>query len=269
MIALIKKTTFTFFAALLVFGCGSPKIISTPIENIDNIPLKTTATTDKQLKVWGAADIIADTIPGMSIDKAYAELIKNKKGQTVIVCVIDSGVDIEHEDLKSVIWTNTKEIKGNGKDDDQNGYIDDINGWNFLGDAEDENLEFVRIVKKLKPKYTGKNLASVSEADKAEYQLYIQAKVKFEQEYQEALGNKNQYEQILQQTKISHAAISKLAGKENYSQKELLGLPAKTAENQQYVAFLSQMFGFMDEGEKIPSTRILMAEQKLVTMLMI
>jgi subtilisin family serine protease len=69
------------------------------------------------------------------------------KGIKVIVGIIDSGVDIEHEDLKSVIWTNSKEIAGNGIDDDNNGYVDDIHGWNFLGDITKENLEYERIIK--------------------------------------------------------------------------------------------------------------------------
>jgi hypothetical protein len=77
----------------------------------------------------------------------YSELLKDKKGIKVIVGIIDSGVDIEHEDLKSVIWTNSKEIAGNGIDDDNNGYVDDIHGWNFLGDITKENLEYERIIK--------------------------------------------------------------------------------------------------------------------------
>jgi subtilisin family serine protease len=91
---------------------------------------------------------VKDTVPGMSVDKAYKELIKGKKGKKVIVGIVDSGVDINHEDLKAVIWTNPKEIAGNGIDDDKNGYIDDIHGWNFLGDAVHEQLEMTRIVKK-------------------------------------------------------------------------------------------------------------------------
>ncbi|AXT54076.1 peptidase S8 [Aquimarina sp. BL5] len=239
-------------SAMLLSSCGAPSIISTPIENIDTIPLKNVVLTEAQLKNWNSADLKIDTIPGMSVNRAYTELIKNKKGETVIVAVIDSGVDIEHEDLDGVIWTNTKEIKNNGKDDDKNGYIDDIHGWNFLGDSENENLEYTRIVKKLKPKYDGKNLASIDPSDKDEYQTYIEAKAEYEKEYQEALANKNRYEQILQQVKISHGKLTEVLGKENYTQQELLAAKAETPEMQQYVAILSQMFGFLEEGEKIP-----------------
>ncbi|MDH7446302.1 S8 family peptidase [Aquimarina sp. 2201CG14-23] len=254
--AMIPKFNKTLIASItssiLLSSCGAPTIISTPIENIDTIPLKNIVLTDAQLKNWNSADLTIDTVPGMSVNRAYTELIKNKKGQTVIVGVIDSGVDIEHEDLDDVIWTNTKEIKNNGKDDDKNGYIDDIHGWNFLGDSENENLEYTRIIKKLKPKYEGKNIASVDESDKNEYQTYIQAKAEFEEEYQKALGNKNQYEQILQQVQISHNKLTEIIGKKDYTQKELLAAKADTPETQQYVAILSQMFGFLENDEKIP-----------------
>ena len=83
--------------------------------------------TEEEIQQWPHADIYQDSIPGMSLEKAY-EFIADKKGTTVIVGVIDSGIDIEHEDLKDNVWTNTDEIAGNGKDDDNNGYIDDFEG---------------------------------------------------------------------------------------------------------------------------------------------
>ena len=72
----------------------------------------------------------------MSVHKTYDELLQDKKGKAVVVAVIDTGIDITHEDLKESIWVNDDEIPGNGIDDDKNGYIDDVNGWNFLGDAK-------------------------------------------------------------------------------------------------------------------------------------
>ncbi|MFC5047782.1 S8 family peptidase [Aquimarina hainanensis] len=251
MTLISKKQLIAISSSLALVSCGAPTLVSTPIENIDSIPLKNAPLTETQYKNWNSFDLVSDTIPGMSVNKAYTEIIKNKPGKKVIVAVIDSGVDIEHEDLDGVIWTNTKEIKGNNKDDDNNGYIDDIHGWNFLGDSKDENLEFVRIIKKLKPKYQGKNLASVASSDKKEYQNYIEAKAEYEKKYQEALSNKERYEQILQQTNASHKAVSAILKKEDYTQKELLSVKADTPEMQQYVGFLSQMFQFLDKGENI------------------
>jgi cell wall-associated protease len=83
---------------------------------------------------------------GMQTDKAYG-LLKKKKSESVVVAVIDSGVDIEHEDLQGKIWVNTKEIPNNKIDDDKNGYVDDIHGWNFLGNSKGENLDAARLEK--------------------------------------------------------------------------------------------------------------------------
>jgi len=133
------------FACLsLAFAAyGNLSAQSTPAFQAKKIPLP-----EDKLKRWSHLDLAKDSVPGMSVDRVYAELIKGKPGKKVIVGVVDSGVDIDHEDLKSVIWTNPKEIAGNGKDDDKNGYVDDIHGWNFLGDSNNETLEMTRIVKK-------------------------------------------------------------------------------------------------------------------------
>ena len=84
-------------------------------------------------------------MPGVSLNLAYEQLVK-QNSKTVIVAVIDSGIDITHEDLRDNIWVNDDEIPNNGIDDDKNGYVDDVNGWNFLGDANNEQLEFVRLL---------------------------------------------------------------------------------------------------------------------------
>lgn len=118
-----------------------------PIKNVDNLPNRVSQLSEEDLKRWSHLDILTDTIPGMSVDRAYSEIIKDKIGNKIIVAVIDSGVEIDHEDLKPQIYINPTEIL-NGKDDDNNGKIDDIHGWNFLGKSSDENLELTRIVKR-------------------------------------------------------------------------------------------------------------------------
>ena len=87
---------------------------------------------------WHLKDQKTSGIYGISLDKAY-QFVKGKKSQTVIVAVIDSGIDTTHEDLKPILWKNPKEISGNGIDDDGNGYVDDIYGWNFLGGRDGNN----------------------------------------------------------------------------------------------------------------------------------
>jgi len=92
-------------------------------------------------KNWQLLSYDKDSVYGVGAEKAYAELLKGKKSTPVIVAVIDSGIDTTHEDLKGILWTNPKEIAGNGKDDDKNGYIDDIHGWNFLGGKDGSSLK--------------------------------------------------------------------------------------------------------------------------------
>jgi len=90
---------------------------------------------------WWMLDPESDKVPGISTEKAY-KFLEGRPSQTVTVAVIDSGIDIEHEDLRDIIWTNADEIAGNGVDDDKNGYIDDVHGWNFLGGKEGDNVKF-------------------------------------------------------------------------------------------------------------------------------
>ncbi|MFT5673484.1 MAG: cell wall-associated protease, partial [Polaribacter sp.] len=113
------------------------------------------------------------------------QFLTGKRGVVVIVAIADSGLDVEHEDLKEVAWTNPKEIVGNNKDDDNNGYVDDIHGWNFLGNKEGEivnadQLEITRIVKIGMLKFSDKKASEISEANKAEFEQYIDLKEKFE-----------------------------------------------------------------------------------------
>lgn len=248
---ILKSSLFALSGAALLVGCGGAvaPVVSTPIENIDSIPLKTAPLNDVQYKNWAAADLIADTIPGMSVDRAYAEIIKKRKGETVIVGVIDSGVDIEHEDLKNVIWTNEDEIPNNGKDDDNNGYIDDIHGWNFLGNIVAENMEFVRIIKKLKPKFDSKNESSISAADREDFALYKKALAEYEKEVQQTNAQKAQYEQILQSVRPAHAAMTQKFGKEDYNKDDLAGISNPSAAEQQQIAMLTQMLSF---GDSVP-----------------
>ncbi|GAB5400773.1 MAG: S8 family peptidase [Aureisphaera sp.] len=247
----VKASLFTLATAALLAGCtgGVAPIVSTPVENIDTLPLKAEPLTDTQLKSWAAADLLTDTIPGMSVDRAYTEILNGRKGQKVIVAVIDSGVDIEHEDLADVIWTNKDEVPGNGKDDDKNGYVDDIHGWNFLGDIIAENMEYVRYMKKLGPKFEGKSEASISAADRADFDIYQKAKAEYDKDIAEANGVVQQYTQILSQVKPAHKAMTAKLGKEDYNQKDLAGIQNPSAEEQQQIGMLSQMLNF---GDSVP-----------------
>ncbi|WP_316791082.1 S8 family peptidase [Pedobacter frigoris] len=139
---------------------------------------------------WQNLDLKADTTFGISTEKAYNELLKGKKSTPVIVAVLDGGVDINHEDLKSIIWVNKKEKAGNGKDDDKNGYIDDVNGWNFLGSAKGsvnhETLELTRLIRRDNAKFANADATSVAPADLAAFEAYKKNKAEFDKELAEA-----------------------------------------------------------------------------------
>ena len=96
-----------------------------------------TQNADDQSKAeildWFNQDPQEDGIEGSSVNKAYANFEIVKDQDPVIVAVIDTGIDIHHEDLAGKIWINENEIPDNGKDDDGNGFVDDIHGWNFIG----------------------------------------------------------------------------------------------------------------------------------------
>ena len=217
MINLNFKSFFTYVVGvLLLVGCGSttPAIISTPVENIDRSPLKVSELTKTEKENWGHLDLEKDTIPGMAVDRAYSEIIKGRKGQKTIVAVIDSGIDIDHEDLDGVIWINKKEIPNNGKDDDGNGYVDDIHGWNFLGDTYHEQLEMTRIVAK---------------GDKSNPR-YNDAEAEIQKQYNESLQTKQNIDALLQQVKPAQDIIKKHLGKENYTKEDVAKINPNTQE---------------------------------------
>src|SRR5205814_7245473 len=115
-------------------------------------------------KGWHLMDKDDNGFYGVSAEKAYNFIkSKNLKSKTVIVAVIDSGIDTLQEDLKDILWTNPKEIPGNGIDDDHNGYIDDVHGWNFIGGKDGRNVkqdsyEGARVYHALKEKYADKTI---------------------------------------------------------------------------------------------------------------
>jgi subtilisin family serine protease len=156
-----------------------------------------TATVPKD---WFLRDPETDHVQGVSAEKAYTTLLQNKKARTVLVAIIDSGIDIDHEDLKDVIWTNEDEIPNNGIDDDKNGYVDDIHGWNFIGgkngNVNEDTYEVTREYARLKPKYENVEEKSVSKKNKAEFEYWKKVKFKYDRDYK---ANKEQYDLYNQQ----------------------------------------------------------------------
>ena len=164
---------------------------------------------------------------GMQTEKAYEFLKKkNKKSQTVVVAVIDSGVDLEHEDLKGKIWVNTKEIPNNLIDDDANGYVDDVHGWNFLGNSKGENqenacFEKTRIFRKLRDKYERLEANQVTVNDRKEYELFLTLKKEIKTETDEYKQYKEQYDQLPAVIKYVPQIVGSKLNNPNYTLKDL------------------------------------------------
>lgn len=223
-----KTLLFSLFSVALLSSCGGgAPIISTPIENIDTTPIKEATLTEAEAHNWGHLDLVKDTIPGMSVDKAYAEIIKGKKGKKIIVAVIDSGIDINHEDLDGVLWTNKKEIAGNGKDDDGNGYVDDIHGWNFLGEGYNEQLEYIRLIA------SGDTSAP----------RYAEAKTKYDKDYAQALAQKQQYDQIYTGVESAHKTLTAHFKKPDYTPKEVNAIKTENTDLKTAVDTAKFMYG--------------------------
>ena len=143
-------------------------------------------STKEDPKNWHQLDRTETGYYGISLDKAY-NLLKGKKSKTVVVAVIDSGIDSLHEDLKSILWTNPREIPGNRIDDDHNGYVDDIHGWNFIGGKDGRNVkedsyEAARVYHKLKAKYGSlvPDVSSIKPEQQEEVAMFKKAKEKIE-----------------------------------------------------------------------------------------
>ncbi|WP_228527823.1 S8 family serine peptidase [Pararhodonellum marinum] len=233
-----RKSVIRAFALIFILGvsaCSALKPVSEPLSIPNNLPSKNAELSTQEAQNWWHLDLIKDTIPGMSINRAYSEIIRKKKGDPVIVAVLDAGIDLTHEDLKGVLWTNPGEIAGNGQDNDNNGYVDDVHGYNFLGDAYNEQLEMTRIL-------------NLKLGDAA---LRSQAKAKFETEYAEATQGKQQSQQLINMVDQADQAIQKVLGKEVYDEDDLDNLQSDDPAIQQHVGFLMQMLGFAESIEEL------------------
>ncbi|WP_423147633.1 S8 family peptidase [Rubrolithibacter danxiaensis] len=189
------------------------------------LPLFSVAQDEKRPPAnWQNLDLPSNGVFGISTEKAYS-LLKGKKSVPVVVAVIDGGVDEEHEDIKNVIWINSKEVAGNKKDDDKNGYADDINGWNFIGsdigNVHYDNLEVTRLVRKLRPKYASVvNSTPLDSAERKEFNFYKRLVEDYINSYQNAKNGSEFYTNLKKYTDQIVEKIGKkepsLADFENY-----------------------------------------------------
>jgi subtilisin family serine protease len=228
---MIKKITTLLVAAFLLTATSFAQ--TSAAKEKDAIP-----------KNWHLLDESTTGFPGISLDKAYTFVQSKKiKSKKILVAVIDSGIDTLHEDLKPILWTNPKEIPGNGKDDDKNGYIDDIHGWNFIGGKDGRNVktdsyEGARVFHALKDKWEGKEIdtAHLSVAEKAEYATFLQAK---ESTVGEVNPQQTAYlQQLYPKLLKADSIMRKELGKEEYNGNDLKEFTPQSAEAKMIKSFI-------------------------------
>lgn len=218
------------------------------------------AQKDEVPKGWHMLDRTATGYYGISVDKAY-DFVKTKKlkSKTVIVAVIDSGIDTTHEDLRNVLWRNTKEIPGNGIDDDKNGYVDDIYGWNFLGgrdgrNVEQDSYEAARVYHNLKSKYGDKEItkSALSKEELFEYEMWARSEKEIAGEDSknsalELIFMKRAYNNCMR----SDSILRKAMGKEKFTGKELGEF---TSDNSDVKKAKNNLYGLMSQNEALETT---------------
>ena len=206
---------------------------------------------------WHLRDKETDNYYGISLDKAY-QFVKEKKraGKTVVVAVIDSGIDTTHEDLLPVLWINNKEIPANGKDDDKNGYSDDVYGWNFLGGKDGRNVkedsyEAARIYHMYKDKFsTVTDNASLNQDDRKLYIIWKRAE-------KDAIGSKKVNVSQLDGLKkaynnavASDSILRKAMNKDKYTGNEL---ETFTSEVEEIKTAKNNIYGLLEANKMLAS----------------
>ncbi|MGE8242481.1 MAG: S8 family peptidase [Sphingobacterium sp.] len=166
------------------------------------LPMTTFAQAEAVPLNWYNLDYNTDGVMGISTEKAYKTLLKGKKSTPVIVGVLDGGVDVFHEDLKDVVWINTKDSLSNGKDADGNGYINDKYGWNFIGNADGkdvqfDNLELTRQLRILDKKFAHVTpTTELNEADRKAFLAYQEMVAKYKNKLEEAKMGQFSYDAL-------------------------------------------------------------------------
>ncbi|RYY54506.1 MAG: hypothetical protein EOO09_14075 [Chitinophagaceae bacterium] len=196
---------------------------------------------------WHLLDPAGTGYLGISLDAAY-KLLEGRKSTPVIVAVIDSGIDTAHEDLLSVLWVNTREIPGNGIDDDGNGYVDDIHGWNFCGSKSGENLarnshEITRVYHNWKKEFEGKKESRILADRKYLYGQWKKAAALIEEEYRNAQANLPRLLDFEKNLRENRRLVEAALGKDDFKAADL---PPLAGQGEQVKAAANTWYNMFD-----------------------
>jgi cell wall-associated protease len=210
-------------------------------------------------KGWHLQDPATQSIYGIQLEKTYTEILKQRTPKKkIVVAVIDSGIDTAHEDLKPVLWKNEKEIVGNGIDDDKNGYVDDIHGWNFLGNKDGKNVskdsyEAARVYYKYKAEFGDKTIDvnSLTTDKKRAYQNFTKAKFQLESQAKEAAMYVLILKDIVAKIPPADSVLQVAIGKQQYTGDELANF---NSTDPAISKARSALLGFFQQTKQMEST---------------
>lgn len=176
----MKNVVSSCIIYLLLFSCGTKKMSTSNKKEIHF----------RENLSWFSKDFLLNKSPGISLDKWYKSIKTNLISNEIIIAVIDTQLDTNHEDLKSQIWTNPNEIPNNNIDDDKNGYVDDVQGWSYISAKNGSyvvwtNFDYVRFVRKWQVKFLNKNESEIETIDLQNFREYQRAS--------KVLNNQNKY----------------------------------------------------------------------------
>lgn len=220
------------FASLTKFALMKRLIVWSFVLFI-SYPVWTSAqSASKAPENWFNLDWKQDGVPGVSAERAYQTILKGKNASPVIVAVIDGGVDPLHEDLDDIMWVNPGEIAGNGIDDDKNGYIDDVYGWNFIGNPNGENvgsdaLEVTRLYAHYDKQFKNVNPATLSKKERKKYEYYQNLGTTVNESLEKAKKNLTYYQELKSTYLESEALLKKHLKTETLTMEALNGIQSE------------------------------------------
>lgn len=256
-----KRFLVLLLLSLFLYSCSTTEQVTQQPQPKEQPAKVDFSTLLEPPKDWHHLDEEQTQFRGISSRLAYEAILETKRPEKqVIVAVIDGGIDADHEDLEANIWVNEDEVPGNNIDDDENGYTDDINGWNFIGGPDGENVnhdtfELTRIYRRLKPKYSDVDTTRLSKGEMEKYRYFQEIRSDYEAKIREQV---NQYENIrsLEQS-MSQAKeiLNQYYSDSTYTYEDLQNLEPENQQQQ----FAQNVMMYVMEND-IDST--LIAEQK-------
>lgn len=226
------KLLILLFSFLVIIGCKSFNDNDEAKYVVGNVESIKSNLSNEEKRNWQHKDIVEDSIIGISLDKAYTELLNGKQCDTLIVAVLDTGIDTNHIELKNCFWKNSNEIPNNKIDDDGNGYVDDVYGWNYLGNNKGVNVQIVnyestRFIRLYDTLFKNKSIQDFKGKDTLKFKQYQKAVKQHELKYGRAKKALEEYSFALKQYDKMIASLKPYFPNKNFTIEKLNKISTK------------------------------------------